>query len=474
VINVIPRSAEQTYGGLVSVAAGTFEDRAAIRYGGAIGRSGHYRVYAKALRVDHTLRASGESALDEWGRQQAGFRADWAGERDTFRLQGDVYSGRSQDRGAVMSIDFGRVEVSGANVLGRWTRRLSNGSELRARVYFDHAERDDSLFFHPDADIFDIEVQHGLVLERHDLLWGGGYRRSRDHIGTAFATTFIPESRELEWSNVFVQDRIRLGDRLEATLGLKFETNDYTGTESLPSARLAWKPSADRLVWTALSRAVRAPSRYDRDVFFPGTPPFFVIGGPNFQSEVSEVVELGYRAQPLERLSFSITAFHHEWDKLRSGTAIPVQIENRIEGSVAGLEGWGTWRVTDAWELRAGLSTLDKDLRLEPGSTDPVGVNNATLANDPDAQWMIATTLDLARGLEVDVAVRHVGSLPAPYLPHYTAVDARLAWRLRPDLALMLAVQNLFDKRHPEFGEAPIYIELPRSALLDVSWRFGD
>src|SRR5690606_2280290 len=193
-------------------------------------------------------------------------------------------------------------EVVGANVLGRWTRRLPNGSELRVQSYFDHAERDDFLFFRPDADIFDIEVQHGLSLARHDLLWGGGYRRSSDEIETGFSTTFIPESRELTWSNVFVQDRIRLSDTLEATLGLKLETNDYTGTESLPSARLAWKPAANRLVWTALSRAVRAPSRYDRDVFFPGTPPFLVIGGPNFRSEVADVVELGYRAQPLEQI----------------------------------------------------------------------------------------------------------------------------------------------------------------------------
>src|SRR5690606_13991509 len=180
------------------------------------------------------------------------------------------------------------------------------------------------------------------------------------------------------------------------------DLNDYTGTESLPSARLAWKPAANRLVWTALSRAVRAPSRYDRDVFFPGTPPFFVIGGPNFESEVAEVIELGYRAQPLERLSFSVTAFHHDWDKLRSGSAIPVQIENGIEGSAAGLEAWGVWNVTDAWEWRAGFSTLDKDLQLVPGSTDPAGVDNPTLANDPKRQWMIGSTIELMRALELD------------------------------------------------------------------------
>src|SRR5690606_8975039 len=137
---------------------------------------------------------------------------------------------------------------------------------------------------------------------RHDFLWGGGYRRSSDRVEPGFAARFVPDSRDLEWWNVFVQDRIAVGDRVEVTLGLKLEANDYTGTESLPSVRVAYKPTPDRLLWGALSRAVRAPSRYDRDVFFPGSPPFLLLGGPNFQSEVAEVVEIGYRVEALERL----------------------------------------------------------------------------------------------------------------------------------------------------------------------------
>src|SRR5690606_14089488 len=57
VINVITRSADETRGGLVSVAGGGFEDRFAVRYGGPIGRRGHYRVYGKASQVERTLRA---------------------------------------------------------------------------------------------------------------------------------------------------------------------------------------------------------------------------------------------------------------------------------------------------------------------------------------------------------------------------------------------------------------------------------
>ena len=260
---------------------------------------------------------------------------------------------------------------------------------------------------------------------------------------------------------------------LEATIGLKLERNDYTGTESLPSARLAWQPTDGRLIWSAMSRAVRAPSRIDRDVFFPGTPPFLVVGGPNFQSEVAKVVELGYRAQPHAALRYSITVFRHDWDKLRSGTAIPVELENRIEGDVYGVEAWATWNVTDRWELSGGLNTLEKDLVLEPGSTDTVGVANSTLANDADFRWTLRSSLELPRGLQLDLSVRRVDSLPTPDVPRYTAVDAHLAWARGERLELGLSVQNLCDDAHAEFGAAPNRSELPRAALLSVDWRFG-
>ena len=106
---------------------------------------------------------------------------------------------------------------------------------------------------------------------------------------------------------------------LRLTLGLKLDRNIYTGTEVLPSVRLAWKPDAGKLLWGELSRAVRAPSRIDREFFLPGAPPFLIQGGPHFVSEVADVVELGYRAQPSEAFSYSVTLFHHRYDRLRSG-----------------------------------------------------------------------------------------------------------------------------------------------------------
>jgi iron complex outermembrane receptor protein len=468
VINIITRAAGDTQGTFVSAGAGNLERNVGVRYGGVLGSSGHFRAYAKTSKWANLETASGTAVRNEWDRTQVGFRADWDLGANLFTLLSDVYAGESEDRGSALGFTFGSIEIGGHNVLGRWTRRLASSGELRVQSYFDHAERDDSLFFRPDADIFDLEVTHAIPRGKHDLLWGGGYRRSSDEINTGFITSFIPVSRDLEWANLFLQDRISLTERLDATVGLKLEDNDFTGIESLPSVRLAWKPSDRRLVWTALSRAVRAPARFDKDVYFPGTPPFLVIGGPNFVSEVADVIDVGYRAEATERFSYSFTAFHHDWDKLRSGTSVPVQLENMIEGTAQGIEGWMTWRVVPKWQLGAGFNTLDKDLHLKPGSTDPVGVNNETLANDPDHQWLLRATASLPRGFELDLRARHVEELPNPAVPGYTTMDATLIWNMRKRLALTVAVQNLFDDSHPEYGPAATRSELQRGLYVEL------
>lgn len=470
VINVITKNAAETRGALVTAHGGDFERGAGLRYGGDFGATGHYRVYAKAMEIDHTLLADGSRRFDAFERTQAGFRLDWGDAKDRFTFQGDVYDGTTEDRINVLGVRFDPVEVSGANLLARWNRRLSGGSDFQVQAYWDRIERADVVLFQPEADIFDIEFQHAIPLGSHRVLWGGGYRRGKDDVEPGFFATFVPGSRELNWENLFVQDEIRLADNLDATLGFRLESNDYTGTEHLPSVRLSWKPSGKRLLWASLSRAVRAPSRFDKEVFFPAPPNSLVIGGPRLKSEIANIFELGYRVQPSSSLSYSITAFYHDWDKLRSGTAIPVEFENKIEGPVYGVEAWATWQVTAGWRLSAGGTRLEKDLRLEPDSTDPVGVENDTLADDPDYWAIVRSSLNLPGSSRLDVDIRHVASLPNPAVPDYTVADANYSWRLRDSLELSIAVRNLADREHREFEDLQNGSEFGRTAFLKVVW----
>src|SRR5258708_6972902 len=67
-------------------------------------------------------------------------------------------------------------------------------------------------------------------------------------------------------SSGFVQNRIALRDSLQLTLGTKLEHNDFSAFEWQPNARLAWNLSSTHTLWGAVSRAVRVPTRLERDV----------------------------------------------------------------------------------------------------------------------------------------------------------------------------------------------------------------
>jgi iron complex outermembrane receptor protein len=475
VINVITRTAQNTQGALIAAGTGNRDTGGAARYGGKLGDDATYRIYAMGFDRQNTAHTNGTPVADGWTTGQAGFRVDWSRAQDGFTLQGDAYKARSEQGPS------GTPELSGANLVGRWAHQLGGGSSFALQAYYDHTERDDPFTFGDKIDLFDVEFQHAFAAApEHRVLWGGGYRYAYDDTLTHFNAqnplpiVFMPASRSLDWGNVFVQDEIALRPEVNLTLGLKAETNVYTHVEYLPSARLAWNLEAEKLLWAEISRAVRAPARIDREFFLylqlPKVPLIPIIkGGPDVKSEVADVAEIGYRAQPTASLSYSVTTFYSYYDKLRSGQPPPAFVQNMMYGTVYGVEAWGTFQATPAWRLSAGLVGLHENLKVRAGSTDPTGPS--ALGNDPKFQCLVRSSLNASRDVEFDVEVRHVGALPNPVVAAYTAVDARLGWRPRPDLELSLTAQNLFDRHHVEFGAPAAASEIDRGVFFKVVWR---
>jgi iron complex outermembrane recepter protein len=468
VINIITRPARDTRGALVTAGAGNRERGTAVRYGGTFGADGHYRIYGRYFDRDNTERANRTPITDESQRGQVGFRADWGDAHRGWTVQGDAY------RTDIAQQPGGSRNLGGANMLARWNAQRADGSTLQAQAYYDRVERDQPGAIREELDTLHAEFQHGFdLLRNHRLLWGAGYRYAHDRIANLgpAALGFIPATRDLHWYNVFAQDEWRLRPDVTLTMGIKAEHNDYTGLEWLPSARLSWAVTENRLLWSALSRAVRAPSRIDRELFAPAAPPFALAGGPNFRSEIANVFELGYRAQETQTLSYSITAFHHDHQRLRSFEVKPggAVFANRMEGSTDGLEAWGTFRPHARWRLHAGWVELRQKLRAEPGSTSTV--SNAGLGNDPHRWFSLRSTLDLTPRHEFDLMLRHVAKLPNPEVPSYTAIDARFGWHVAKALELSLLLQNMFDPGHAEWGAAGNRAEYRRAFFVKALWR---
>jgi iron complex outermembrane receptor protein len=481
VINVITRSAKDTQGALIAVGGGNAESVASVRYGGTLGAAGGYRAYARYVDRDHTSLADGGAVNDGGHIGQLGFRADWDGDGQQFTVQGDVYSGDAdQPAPGMFTINgisrLNPITISGMNILTRWGRALDGGSTLTVQAYYDRTERNAPGTLDDTLDVLDVQFQHSLPqMAAHTVSWGADYRYGRDRVVNDDFVAFLPADADRVWGSLFAQDEIALRENVRLTLGARMERNHYTGSEYLPSARLAWRFAADHSLWTAASRTVRAPARIDREFFFPANgPPFLIQGGAGFQSEVAEVYELGFRGQPLTRFSYSIAAFHTEYDHLRTLEIAPsgtfLEFANEMDGTTSGFEMWASYQATASWRLGFGFTTLNKDLRLKPGSD---GLNGGVDAegNDPDHKWYLRSTHTLADKWELDAIVRGIASLPNPAVPSYVAVNLRVAWHVRRNIELSLTGQNVFDDAHAEFNDPLTRSEFGRTAFLKLLAR---
>jgi iron complex outermembrane receptor protein len=487
VINVISKNARDTQGLLVTGGAGS-EERGfgAVRYGGQLSENAWYRAYVKHADHDDMVFANDTDAMDDWWMSRTGFRIDWEpAEVNQVTFQGDYYQGRESHliTQPVVTPPFFSThtldsDVSGGNLLGRWTHQLADDAEFKFQTYYDHSKRESNLPSE-QRDTFDLEWQHSFhPLEGNRITWGLGYRVTSDRIEGDFAQSFVPAERTLNLISAFAQDEITLvPDRLNLTLGSKFEHNDFTGFEFQPGSRLVWTPTANQTFWGAISRAVRTPSRAESDVQVNSLAGFTILGNPSGVSEELLAYELGYRMLPHPKVSLDFAAFYNSYEELRSLETIPtspVYSDNKLDGETYGVEVGSEWQVLDCWRLRVAYTYLRAQLHIVDGGADPF-TEALIEGSAPQQQFSLRSIAELTRNVEFDWGVRFVDSLHNPEVPAYVTLDARLAWRPTEQLELSLVGLNLLDDRHPEFASQIIITpmrEVERSIYGKITWHF--
>ena len=501
VINITTKSARDTQGLYAETSVGT-EERAAVaaRYGGQMASGAYYRVFAKYF--DRGATFSPNESPDDWQTGHFGFRSDWeASARDTWTVQGDVYRGDVGQLSPSITV-IGRpgptgrlrVGVSGGNLLTRWRRSLSPGSDLQLRLYYDRTHRDDPSF-DDTLDTVDLDFQHRFAPgARHNITWNANYRLTANdnHGGGIFAVD--PSFSRDQVVSGFLQDQIRLLDPLHVTVGAKVEHNDFSGTEVQPSGRVAWDPWPRHMVWGAVSRAVRVPTRFERDIAIDvtdpaGNPVVRLLGNPEFDSEQLLAYEAGYRWQALRTVSVDTAIFHNRYEGLTSlelgapvldpgtgRTIIPLQNQNLTDGRTRGAEALVTYAPIAPLRLTASYSHVD--LTLDPRGAD-LNRGRFLEGSTPRHQFGLRSYLDLPARFQFDVMFRQLSAIrqipqivTGEGLDGYAELDVRLAWDGWRRVEISLVGQNLLHDHHAEFGEPAARGEIQRGVYGKVAWGF--
>ena len=510
VINIITKSTKDTQGTYAAVGGGSQEQGfASFRYGDGNGKGLTYRAYGKAFTRGPEYHPDGRN-FDDWRGAQSGFRTDWTGNRDMVTAEGDLYA---QETGE--SVQLGNytppyqktiddyANLSGGNLLARWTRKLSDRNSFQLQTYYDRTNRYEPNFGER-RDTFDVDfIEHTTVGSRHELTYGAGARFSNGRfLEVGSGLVFNPADRTDYLLSGFFQDDISvLDDRLTLTIGVKVLRTNYTDFTAQPSARLLWAPSDRHVFWGSFTRAIRTPSRVERD-FYLSSYLGPTAGGllfarfdanPYFAQEQLNGYEVGYRMLAGKRLFVDIAGFWNHYHDLFSQNLVhgpapettlpfpePVpppphmivigQFRNDLYGFTTGGEIAPEWRPTTFWRLRGSYSYLNMNLSKAAG-TPPGGPPASVVGSSPRHEASGESSVDFLKKLQLNLIYRYVSALPAAGAPAYSTGDARAAWRFHPKFELSITGQNLLQPWHVEYaGDPGGPVGIRRSVYASVAW----
>ncbi len=506
VINILTKHSADTQGIYIEGGGGE-EERGfgGIRVGGDLGENLTYRFYGKYFRRDNSQGTIPEGSADDWDSYSGGLRLDWQpSSQDQLTITGNLYDfiAGTTRREVVRSVpppppsNFIRTieqdhTFRGGNLTTTWNHQTADHGNFTLQMYYEEYDNNVARDLNDHRRTFDIDIQHQLAIaSKHEIVWGGGYRTSKDEIvGTD--TIFLSDANKtLDLYNVFVQDRITLQpNRLYFTIGSKFEHNDFTGSENQPSARLAWTPAKNQIVWLSVARAVRVPSRSENSIVglngrLPNRTLLAGLGNPDVESEQLTAYEFGYRVQPTSDLSLEFAAFYNDYHDLVNarvlgptvvagvGAVVAIQVNNDLVANAYGVELNAEYIVTDYWRLSANYSYLD----IEVSAVNAAAIEEQS----PDHMANLTARIDLPWNLEFDTTLYYVDDtvgvprLGTTEISHFFRLDARFGWQPTEQLEFSLVIQNALDPKHQEFRStnSAIATEIERSVFGWVKCQF--
>src|SRR3546814_17239587 len=100
-----------------------------------------------------------------------------------------------------------------------------------------------------------------------------------------------------------------------------------------------------------------------------------------------------------------------------------------------------------------GYSLLIQKFDFKPGASELLGISQ--IGNDPKHRVSLRSSMDIGLRINVDADLRYVSRLPAPHVPGYVELGARIGWRFNHDEEISISGINLLRQRHYELPTPP-------------------
>lgn len=475
VINVVTKTAAETQGNQSVTMAGTTGFGETVRTGSTIGDTGHYRAYADgSYRTGSWLSGdAGQRGSSDWKQGRAGFRADWTNAfTDALSMQGEL-SGARIDDGAAGTAHVHDPQAKNSHtgfVQFSWDRATGLDAGISLRTSYTR-ERESIGDLSGTFNTTDLEVQYAAEQAgAHLITLGAGTRRSWDQFSQGRRVSISRSNASSFEANAFIQDKITLlPDSLYFILGSKFDVFDSGPLEIQPTARLL-HTRADSEYWLAVSRAVRADTRWQRGGSYTirdrGTE-YTVIAPSHLGTEKMIAYEAGYRRtiSPDLRLDLSlyVNEYHDltrlEFDRVNKTATFA----NTLRGTAYGMEALADWQAAQWVTLRPSISLIDQ--RIHGIDAPPRGDSMPEQGTQGELKLQVMTTPWDSVGL--DLITAYTDSPSDLLVDGFFSLDAHASWRWTDRLLLELIGRNLTGP-HQQFSP----LRVGPSLDLRITWDF--
>ncbi|MBI3156543.1 MAG: TonB-dependent receptor [Burkholderiales bacterium] len=341
----------------------------------------------------------------------------------------------------------------------QWRESLQGGAvELHARLFAGEERYRSMLIYEGSGYRFPATSQwRGGELRAVSTAWDGHTLMAgvelQDNARTDQSVLDVAEPandftiRSPGWRvGAYLQDEWQLGTDWAATLGLRADRNDRTGTALSPRAALIWRATPASVVKALLGRAHRAPNAYERD-YDDG---FAQVGNPALGRESIDTAELVLDHRLDAELALRASAYR--W---RMHDIVTLDID-----PVSGLPQYRAGPTVDARGLELSADKTWRGGARLRGSVSLQQVRNAdgsALVNSPERMAKLAFSAPLPwAGLRLGWEWQAESgrlALDGSRLGGFALSHLNLAadgWL--PGVELSLALRNLLDKRHAHPG----------------------
>lgn len=252
-----------------------------------------------------------------------------------------------------------------------------------------------------DSDSLNFKLWYRHDLGDHNIIIGGerfdGDIETESFDDVAFAVSNGFQYTDLTIDALFVQTVLSANDRVDVTLGLRYENiktdSSFIGLgedegivgeaefdDLSPKLGVTFQATENNLLWVGFSKGFLAPA--PDDVFDPSE------GNTNLKPEDATNIELGLRGE-VGKFSYNTSVYHTEIENylftedLGNGED---QTSNAAQVTVEGIESVIEYNISDSWRLGAthtyAKNVFDSFVQSEPGEADDFSGNR--LSRSPE------------------------------------------------------------------------------------------